>query len=170
MTIADFFTHTPIWVYVLFIYLVSRGLKGLKPGDVKLQTLAIIPVVFTVWGGHQLVQLYGLAPDAVAIWSAGMAIGIAIGFLMLRNTVISVDRAQGIMHRPRDLTLLPMILAIFFVKYAFGAMGSISPALLMEPLFRTADLGLSGLFTGMFIGKFAGYAIRYFSAPRTVQP
>ena len=73
------------------------------------------------------------------------------------------------MHRPRDLTLLPLILAIFIVKYIFGAMGAISPALLMEPLFRTADLGLSGIFTGIFIGKFAVYAIRYFSAPAAVQ-
>lgn len=165
-TISQFFVHTPIWAYVLLVYLVSRGIKGLRPADVSLQMLALIPVMLTVWGGYELVRLYGLAADAVAIWVVGLVIGIAIGFLILRNAAITVDPATGVIHRPRDLTLLPLILLVFVVKYAFAATGKISPELLMLPLFRTADLGLSGIFTGIFIGKFAVYARRYFSASR----
>ena len=82
MTIADFFTHTPIWVYVLFVYLVSRGIKGLKPGDVNLKTLAIIPIVFTVWGGHQLVHLYGLA----GLRSASRSVSFSCARPRLRST------------------------------------------------------------------------------------
>lgn len=165
--VSQFFVHTPWWVYALFIYLVMRGIKGLKPGDTTLLKLAIIPVAFTIWGGYELVRLYGLAPDAVGLWVLGLAVGAAVGFLILRNAMIVVDHATGVIHRPRDLTLLPLVVLIFVVKYVFGAIGAVSPDLLLQPSFRFADLGLSGLFTGIFIGKFAVYAGRYWWAPRT---
>jgi hypothetical protein len=168
-TVSQFFIHTPWWVFALFVYLVWRGIRGLKPAEVSLPKLALVPVALTVWGSYELIRIYGLAPDAVAIWIVGLACGIAIGFLLLRHAAISVDPARGIIHRPKDATLLPLILAVFVVKYAFGAVASISPALLMEPLFRIADLGLSGLFAGIFIGKFAVYAVRYYSAPGVAQ-
>jgi hypothetical protein len=165
--IPQFFIHTPWWVYVLFVYLVLRGMRGLKPGETTLTKLAVMPVAFTVWGGFELLRLYGMAADAVAIWVVGLAIGTVIGFMIVRNAAISVDHATGVIHHPRDLTLLPLIILIFIVKYTFGAIGSISPDLLMERSFRFADLGLTGLFTGTFIGKFSVYASRYFSATAT---
>ena len=159
--VSQFLVHTPLWVYILFAYLVFRGVKGLKPGETTLGKIAIIPVVFTVWGLAELARLYGMAVDAIAIWLGGLVIGAAIGYLILRNAAISVDRATGVIHRPADFTLLPLVVLIFAVKYTFGAIGAISPDLLMEPGFRIADLGLSGLFTGTFVGKFAVYALRY---------
>lgn len=163
-TVSQFLAQTPWWVYVLFVYLVIRGVKGFKPGETTLSKVAIIPVVFTVWGLAELVRLYGLASDAIAIWIAGMVIGAIIGFFILRNATITVDPGTGVIHRPADYTLLPLVILIFAVKYTFGAIGAISPDLMMEPAFRVSDLGLSGLFTGTFVGKFAVYASRYHSA------
>lgn len=158
--VSQFIAHTPLWVYVLFVYLIFRGINGLKPGDTTLVKVAIIPVAFTLWGLAELARLYGMALDAITIWIVGLAIGAVIGYLILRNASITVDRATGIIHRPADFTLLPLIILIFAVKYTFGAIGATSPDLLQEPSFRIADLGLSGLFTGTFVGKFAVYAIR----------
>ncbi len=162
--VAQFLQHTPWWVYVLFFYLLSRGLAARKPGEVSLGKLAIIPVLLTAWSLAELVRLYGLQPSAVAIWLAGLLVGIVFGWLLLRNMAITVDPATGVIHRPADFTLLPLILVTFAVKYAFGAIAATAPDLLQEPMFKLADLGLSGLFSGIFVGKFALYVSRYRAA------
>jgi hypothetical protein len=169
MTIIGFLSHTPPWVFVLLAYFVWRGVRAMRPADVTLPKLALLPAILTVWGGYELIRVYGLAPDVCGIWAAGLLIGIFIGFLVLRDAAISADPASGIIHRPADFTVLPLILVIFAVKYAFGAMAVINPAMLQEFSMRLADLGLSGVFTGIFIGKFAVYALRYLSARTAVQ-
>jgi len=160
----QYLSHTPWWVYVLFIYLVSRGLKAMKPGEVSLQKLAIIPVLFTLWSLRDLVRIYGVTTQSVSIWLVGILVGIAAGWLLVRNAAIRVDPASGVIHHPADYTLLPLIVFTFAVKYTFGVISATSPDLLQQPAYMLADLGLSGLFSGMFIGKFAVYAGRYFSA------
>lgn len=166
--VYQFLVHTPWWVYAVFVYLIVRGVRAMQPGNTTLVKVAIIPVVFTILGVSELVRVYGLAPDAIGIWVVGLVIGAVIGFLILRTAAISVDRATGIIHRPADMTLLPLVILIFAVKYTFGVIGALSPALLLEPSFRFADLGLSGLFTGVFIGKFAVYIFRYASAQPSI--
>jgi hypothetical protein len=166
-TVSQLFINTPWWVYALFAYLIFRGVKGLKPGETTLLKVAVIPVALTIWGLAELVRLYGLAGDAIGIWTAGLAIGAGLGYLILRNAAMVIDARTGAIQRPADYTLLPLVIAIFVVKYTFGAIGAIAPDLLMQPGIRIADLGLSGLFTGIFVGKFAVYAIRSLNAQAT---
>lgn len=43
-------THTPVWVWVLFVFLITRGIKARKPAIVTLEKLAIIPAIFSFLG------------------------------------------------------------------------------------------------------------------------
>ena len=169
MTVIGFLAHTPPWVFLLFFYFVWRGIRAMRPADVTLPKLALLSVILTIWGVYELIRVYGLEPDVCGLWVVGLVIGIGIGLLMLGRVKISVDPASGVIHRPADFSLLPLILMAFAVKYTFGAMAVINPALLQEFSMRLADLGLSGVFTGIFIGKFAVYATRYFSARAVLQ-
>lgn len=56
-------THTPVWVWVLFIFLVSRGLNARKPATVTLEKLAIIPAIFLIWDIYDLVVYRDLTRD-----------------------------------------------------------------------------------------------------------
>lgn len=55
-------THTPVWVWVLFIFLISRGLKARRPATVTLERLAIIPAIFLIWDIYDLVVYRTLTP------------------------------------------------------------------------------------------------------------
>jgi len=46
--ISQSLSHTPIWVYALFAFLVSRGLKSLQPRETTLGALALILGTFAV--------------------------------------------------------------------------------------------------------------------------
>jgi hypothetical protein len=137
---------------------------ALRLEDLQGSLHARLPLLFTVWSLWDLVRIYGVTTQSVLVWLVGILIGIAAGWLLVRSMTITVDPASGVIHHPADYTLLPPILVTFAVKYAFGAISATSPELLQQPAFLLADLGLSGLFSGIFVGKFAVYAGRYFSA------
>jgi hypothetical protein len=156
--LSQFISSTPWWVFVLFVYLVMKGWKARTPGDTTLPKMAIIPVVFTAWGLYDLVTLYGVTFETAITWLAGIAIGAAIGWSIASRFNLVADRSAGFIHRPADMTLLPLLLVTFAVKYGFGVIAAVAPHLLAETGFRIADLALSGLFTGIFVGKFVRYA------------
>lgn len=163
-TIAAFLTHTPAWVYVLFAYLLWRGVQARRERSGPPWKFAIVPALFMLWGLWGLRTLYGFSPDAVVLWLVGLAVGAGVGWLLVRGSTIAADRSQGVLHLSPDRTLLPLLMATFAVRYAFGAVGSISPDLLQLATFRVADLLLSGVLTGIFVGKFALYMRVYQAA------
>ena len=65
----------PWWVYVLFIYVVSIGIKSTKPRTVSIQKVLLIPLLFVVWA------LYGIYGKLV-LGSASL-IPLSIVFLAL---------------------------------------------------------------------------------------
>lgn len=155
--LSQFVTNTPVWAWVLLVYLVMKGWKARTPGDTTLGKMAIIPVVFTAWGLYDLVTLYGVTIETSLTWLAGIAIGASIGWSIASRFNLVADRSAGVIHRPADMTLLPLLLVTFAVKYGFGVIAAVAPHLLAETGFRIADLILSGLFTGIFVGKFIRY-------------
>lgn len=157
--------HTPIWVYVLFVYLVMRGIRARKAGETTLLKLAIIPALLTIWGVTDLTRLYGLNLLSLCPWTVAFAAGALIGWMLLRGQRLDIDRSRGIIRRPPDFTVLPLVLLAFAAKYAFGVIAAAAPAMLTEPSFRLADLLSSGLFAGIFAGKFTSYATRFMKVP-----
>jgi hypothetical protein len=162
--LKQFIVQTPIWVWPLLAYLITRGVKARKPGNTTLAKIAVIPVLFTAMSVHDLLALYGLTADTTGLWLVGIVAGVAGGWLIVSRMNVIADRSAGILRRPADYTLLPLVLLAFAIKYFFGVVASVSPELLTDGSFRVADVILSGLFTGLFIGKFARYAVVWFSA------
>ncbi len=77
--LSRFLTDTPFWVYLLFLYLILRGIKARKPGEVTLGKLAIIPLIFTIMGLAEMQRLYGFTLETVSHWLASLLAGTATG-------------------------------------------------------------------------------------------
>jgi hypothetical protein len=41
-------SQTPIWVWLLLAFLITRGIAAMKPAETSLQKLAIVPALFAV--------------------------------------------------------------------------------------------------------------------------
>ena len=162
-SIEAILTHTPIWVYALFLFLISRGVKALKPGEVTLTKLSIVPILLTAWGVHDLVRTYGVSTTSIAPWAGAACVGAMIGWRLIRSKIVKVDRVRGVLARPADYTVLPLVLLTFGMKYTLGVVGVVAPELLMDRAVWYIDLTFSGLVAGIFVGKFGCYAKRYFA-------
>ncbi|WP_313341493.1 DUF6622 family protein [Stenotrophomonas sp.] len=161
-----FVSHTPLWVWALLVFLITRGIAAMKPGEVSLGRLAVVPALFTAWGLWSISARYGASWQAWAIWLVGIGVGAGIGWMLLRHSTLTPNRATGRLWRGADYSLLPLLLVTFAVKYGFESALAMSPTLAGDIGFRAAYLLLSGGFTGTFIGKY----LRYLAAWRRATP
>ena len=157
-------THTPVWVWELFIFLISRGIKARRPATVSLERLAIIPAIFLIWDIYDLVVYRTLTPGTVALWTAGILAGAALGYVLIKQAVISRAEAPRSIYRQADYTALPFMMLAFGVKYVLGVMSAVSPQAMQRPAMSVLAIVSGGVFAGVFIGKFARYIGVYDSA------
>lgn len=152
--------HTPWWVYLLFGYLLTRGLKGMKDGTVSVKKLAIMPSVMAVFGLVSLVTDLPLNALSLGSWIVGLGAGALLGWHFGMRRALRVDPKAGrVWRRGSPLPLLLMLL-IFAVKYSFGYLSASQPDLVDDPAFYVTDMGVSGLVTGFFFGQFASVLAR----------
>ncbi len=163
-------THTPIWVWVLFVFLVSRGLRARRPATVTLEKLAIIPAIFLLWDIYDLVMYRSLSVATLSMWLAGILAGAALGYALIRPTAVTRASAPRTLCRQADYTALPFMMLAFAVKYVLGVMSAIAPQTLQQPAISALAIVSGGLFAGVFIGKFTRY-VEVFSrtAPRPAE-
>ncbi|WP_448955759.1 hypothetical protein [Labrys neptuniae] len=159
--IVHVLTHTPWWVFPLFAFLVMRGIRALSPVEASLAQLAMLPTVFMIWGLAGLSERYGFDPATFACWLGALAFGAAIGAAILKGAALKSHRTRGVLYRPADFTVLPLILIAFFSKYTLAVTAATSPEIGQALSFRVAEIGLSGIFAGIFIGKFIRYLQAY---------
>jgi len=159
-------SNTPVWVWALLVFLLTRGIAAMKPGETSLARLAIVPALFTVWGLWSISHRFGTSWEAWGEWLVGIGAGACLGWMLLRRATLTMNTATGKMWRSADYSLLPLLLVTFVVKYGFEVALSVSPTLSAEGSFRAAYLLISGGFTGIFIGKF----LRYLRASRPSAP
>ena len=57
-------SNTPVWVWALLVFLVSRGIAAMRPGETSLTKLAIVPALFTAWGAWSLGHRFGSSWEA----------------------------------------------------------------------------------------------------------
>ncbi|AEN66075.1 hypothetical protein Entas_3356 [Enterobacter soli] len=150
-------THTPVWVWVLFVFLISRGIRARKPATVTLEKLAIVPAIFLVWDIYDLVIYRQITVTTLALWVAGILAGAALGYVLIRSTAVARAAAPRSISRAADYTALPFMMLAFLVKYVLGVMSAISPQTLQQPAMSAFAIISGGVFAGVFIGKFIRY-------------
>lgn len=156
---------TPWWVWVLFAFLLSRGIRAMRPATGPLWRFAIIPAVFLVWGIATLLDAFGATGTVAAAYLVALAAGAAAGWAWMAPAWLRADRRHGLVAVPGGPTTLVLILVIFVLKYTFGVWQGMDPAVVGQTWFLLADCALSGLVAGLFLGRFARLWQMYRQAP-----
>lgn len=155
MEIIEIFKGTPLWVFLLFAYLIKKGIEAFKTRVVTLKKIFLLPAIFMVW------SISSLNLSQIATWSAVFAAGILLGCLLNRNIKLKADKKQGLLSLPGEFTTLILLILVFAVKYFFGCLFAINPALREDALFKFCSFGSSGLITGLFMGKALSLLLKY---------
>ena len=158
MTFAyQILTHTPLWVFALFAYLVWQGIQAMQPRTTSIWRALIVPVVFIVWGisrigfGHQ-----DSAWPLVAWIVAALAL-LPLGVLTPRP--FEVDHTTGQIIRPGGAFALVRNLIVFVLQYAVGVISAIDAS--DRALALIVGRAISGATAGYFIGSTIALLIAY---------
>lgn len=152
---------TPWWVFALFVYLVIIGYRATRTQKISLERLAIIPLFFTAWSLYGVFSIYQETLFKVVLWMLSFAFGGIIGWLLVRKTHITVDKAKRLLRIPGSWATLALVVVIFSVKYFFGYTFAVQPELTQHPLYYISDILSSGAISGIFVGRFVCLCKKY---------
>ncbi|MGC6342341.1 DUF6622 family protein [Bisgaard Taxon 45] len=110
--------NTPVWVWLVLVCLLYFGSKQTKTRQIKLDKLAIFPLIFlpfviiSVMRGHQpLIVGFAL--------TVGLVIGIFLGWLMWKDEPLLLKQGQVWIQRGSYIPLI-LYLVIFIFRYVVG--------------------------------------------------
>jgi hypothetical protein len=162
MMLIGIVTGTPVWVWAVLAYGIYMGIRALGRRQVSLWTLGIVPLVFL---GISLPQVAAVAltqPLAPVFYGLCAAAGAVVGWFFLTPEPLAVDRSRGTLVISGTWTVLVVFLTVFAVKFTYGTVLVVAPATAAQPGFVSTVFGLSGLATGIVVGRTARLYTEFF--------
>ena len=156
--------NTPWWVYVLFVYLISLGIKASKTRVIPFFKLLVIPVLFGWMAVHAWIYQIGVTPLTTKVFLISNLITIILGWVYVYRQKLRVDKAHMLIETPGTWTTMLVILLIFVSKYYCGYRMGVDPTIVKNTYFDAAFLAVSGLCTGYFIGRALCWLYRLFTS------
>ncbi|OTA16307.1 membrane protein [Xenorhabdus vietnamensis] len=163
MSILGIIKGTPIWVWVLFAFLIKRGISALYDREMRVERLFFMPILFFIWAVYSVLHETTFPSFAFLALILGIFVGGAIGWYLWRNQprLRKKDDNDLIIRSGTPLTLV-LIFTVFIVKFIFSAMMSINSQLLYSFNFNLIFGFICGLSDGVFWGGTLNLFIHYY--------
>lgn len=153
--------HTPWWVYLLLVYLIIVGLKASKSRIIPFWKLFVLPTIFLSISIQNLTTIENIEYLSISSWIVAMLVGSLLGWWQVKRLDIKIDKKSSLIQIPGSWDTLLVMLIIFVAKYYFGYEKATNPVLVAQLNFKVSMLALSGVCTGLFLGRLLGYMSHY---------
>lgn len=155
-TLLQAFKAISWWAYVLFAYLLSIGIRALKPHILSVRKLFILPLVFLIWSIYRAISGFEGWSDLL-FWALAIVGGFLIGCQFAVPTKkLRADRKKLLAYIPGSPLVLVLTLAVFVVTYVSGYYRATHETVI--DLIHLVDILASGGVAGLFIGRVYGLA------------
>lgn len=167
--ILSILQHTPVWVWVIFCVVISRGLAQTRTQNVTKARAILLPVVMVALSLAGALSSFTQVALALAAWAAGFALSLSFAGEAIVVRGASWSPETGRFQVPGSWLPVTMIVGIFVTKYVAGVCLAINPSLAANSSL-TALLSLGyGAFAGVFWGR-ARSLLHLTRSNRTAQP
>jgi hypothetical protein len=164
MFIVTVLSHTPIWVWALLAFLISRGVAAMRPREVSPSRILIVPLVFLVWGLTGMLGADDLALK-LGLFAGGLLVGLAAGWwLASLLPAPRLSRATGLLGMPGSPAPLILICLAFVTKYVGTVALALTADIAVHAEIAAALAVVGGLFAGLFWGRTLGQFARALQA------
>ena len=153
MGLTEFIANTPWWVYPIFLYLIGLGWVSHQPRVIALYRIFIIPTLLSIWSLHTLYNRYTATLQHSGIWVIAVVLGTWAGWWSFYRLAILADKRKRLVRLPGGWTPLVLIVLVFMIRYYFTLLHARYPLSLISPPFVYADLILTSLIIGLFLGR-----------------
>jgi lysylphosphatidylglycerol synthetase-like protein (DUF2156 family) len=153
-------THTPIWVWALFAFVLFMGATGTRDRTVALWRMLLMPAVLG------LISLSGLVNANVASLPAivlGLLAGGTAGWLLVRPSGIRRLANGRVWLRGEWWTFAQIVLILVF-RYTTAIVPIMAPSLNADPTWHLATVFVSSVLSALFLGRVAARLKAYLTA------
>lgn len=144
---------TPVWVWGLLALLVILGLSQSMPRRVSARRIAIVPAIMLALSLGGVLSTFGAQPLALAAWTAGVGLAIALGLDAVAPRGARYARESARFELPGSWLPMALILALFCIKYGVGVGPAFTPALAANTPFEAGVAFAYGAFSGLFAAR-----------------
>lgn len=149
--LSEMIWRTPVYVWVILVVLLQRGLYATKDNVLSLPRMMIFPAVFIVWGLWDVVSDFAHPAASVAAFGALAAAGAPVGH-MLYSRFRYFFQKDGVLYRSGSNVTLVVTLVNFVIKYALNVGMSIAPGICGSLGFDLFYSITGGFLVGLSIG------------------
>jgi len=133
-------------------------LPTLKASTYRVWRVFIAPMMFIYLLFIGIQRDFVLKQDSIYLIVGALILGIVIGVILRKNSVIQVDKTKGLIHVPGSYYALLTFCFIFVVHFMIGYLQSVAPEILKD-----ADMAQMLIFSlALVSGMPAGQAICLF--------
>ncbi|MCX5773481.1 MAG: hypothetical protein NTX05_02600 [Fusobacteria bacterium] len=156
MLVSQIITHVPLWVWLILVFVVFRGVKAMQTRIVPMRKLIIMPILMLYISIDNIHNFPGFAIGAV--------IGVIVGYILFSRIEMRVDRSHRLVEVQGSVTTLILVLTTFIVKFGLGiymAMHTVVP----NSSTGMTTAAIIGIFGGLYISRLIIFYINYVKAP-----
>lgn len=153
MPLLNILTGTPIWVWILLIFLIARGINALNDREMDVKRLFLLPLIFLFWAGSSVINELAFLRYGLVSMLVGLCIGGSVGWLLWRTGPrLKFKEGTDLIIRPGTPLTLIFILIAFVTKFTLIFFLNVEPALKYSFDFQLIFGLLSGIIDGVFWG------------------
>ncbi|ULR31939.1 hypothetical protein MJO48_04375 [Dickeya fangzhongdai] len=147
---ATIFSNTPLWVWILFVFLLKRGISALQPRKIPLNRLFIIPVLFLSAGIYHLNGFHFY--PTIFTYMITSILSCIIRTSLLWGSPVEYDASSGLVTRTGSPFVLVLILLSFVFKFTMTYLMETDSMLLLNFSFQCLWGAGLGVVTGLSWG------------------
>lgn len=145
----DIVSHTPVWVWLILLLLIWRGLAAAQDREVTAKRMIILPLVIAYLAFGGMVAAAGNTSGFIAV-----AIGVGLGVLagVGRFNATGADQIEpGVLRLQGEWVTMITVLSIFGLHYADGVLAVANPALVAMPAYHVVMGGVTAFLAVMTV-------------------
>ena len=154
----------PVWVFVLFVFLLYIGVKRCFTRIMQLKSLVLSPMIFIILGLKIASNTFSLDSSRLLFLLLGLIGGVYLGYLQVKDKVIIADKIKYLICIPGDISLLASLMVVFFVEYFIHHAISANWVIAQSEIFIFSVLFISGVIMGLTCGRNIVYLIRFYKS------
>jgi len=153
MSLVNILTGTPVWVWILFVFLIARGANALSDREMEVKRLFLLPLVFLFWGGSGVINDLDFPHWGLVSMVVGLIIGCGVGWSLWRSGPrLKIKEGTDLIVRPGTPLTLIFIVIAFITKFTLIVFLNVEPGLRSSFDFNLVFGLLSGVIDGVFWG------------------
>lgn len=144
-------THTPWWVFAIFIALLALGYQQSRDRTVGRSRLLLVPLAMLGLSYYSVTSSFGLGLLPCLVWVLGVGAVPILGSQRLKSS--AQPGPAGSFHVPGSWWPLALMMAIFLIKYVTGYALARNLVIASQPWFMGAISLSLGLLSGAFLAR-----------------